>query len=60
MPRGRKPKAPEDRKLATRKNVSLDVEAQQQLVEIQGKLTAKFGFKPTLNQVVAYLAKEFK
>jgi hypothetical protein len=54
--RGPKPRPPETLASATRKNVSLDAEAQQALSSVAEKLERKFGFRPTLTQTVLWLA----
>jgi hypothetical protein len=55
--RGPKPKPASELALATRKNVSMDTEAQQVLAGIQDSLQHKLGFKPTLTQTILWLGK---
>jgi hypothetical protein len=54
--RERKPKLPNESRRAARRNISLDAEAQAALGGIAEKLTAEFGFRPTLTQTVLWLA----
>lgn len=53
--RGPKPKPPGTLAIDTRKNVSLDADAQLGLVKLQGRLALRMGFVPTLTQTVLWL-----
>jgi hypothetical protein len=53
--RGRKPAPEGSRKVDTRVNVSLDIEAADSLRSIQSRLGKKLGFQPTLSQTLQWL-----
>lgn len=55
--RGRKPLPVGERKIDTRLNVSMGIEAHAALIEIQSKLAKKIGFDPTISQTLIWLLR---
>jgi hypothetical protein len=46
--------------LADRRTLSVNAQAYRELMEVQRKLEREIGFKPSMSQVIEYLANKVK